>query len=178
MNPSDFPGLQTCPQSGSWDDFLKFEQTNDPNQYATDKSNLDELKAAGAEDTYVAEYGDSATTCSTYNTQAPPAGKAVVVYTIRFKQESSASSNYKTNVANFHLSDADLTNVRAAGGAVSQGASTGLGGNSVAVSIVLQGASIYTALWQNKRFEVAVIAANVPPGDAASGATKINSRIR
>jgi hypothetical protein len=42
---------------------------------------------------------------------------------------------------------------------------------------VLQGASIYTALWQNKRFEVVLIGANVPQGDAVSGAKKINGRI-
>jgi hypothetical protein len=170
--------LQRCPQSGSWEDHLKAEQTNNPTQYATDKSGLDALKAGGADDTYVAVYGDSAASCSSYNSQAPPSGKVVNVYAIRFKDESAASANYKTNTKNFHLSDSDLPNLKAAGGTVSQGAATGLGDNSVVVSITLQGAAIYTALWQNKEFEVAFVAANVPAADAEAGTKKINGRIR
>jgi hypothetical protein len=176
-NSSDFAGVQKCPQSGSWDSFLKAIQTTDPTTYESQKSELNALKAAGADDTYVAVYADSSSTCNAYSSSAPPSGRAVIVYTIRFKNESAASADYKTNTASFHLSDSDTQNIKAAGGTVTQGSATGLGPNSVVASISLQGASIYTALWQNKEFEVVMVAANMPAADAEAGTKKINGRI-
>src|SRR5439155_1579730 len=45
---SDFPGLQKCPGSGSYDSYLKQEQTKSPDQYQSDKTTWDDLKASGA----------------------------------------------------------------------------------------------------------------------------------
>ena len=55
-NPSDFSGLQKCPESGSYDNYLKQEQTKNPSQYTTDSKTWSDLKAAGVNDSYIAMY--------------------------------------------------------------------------------------------------------------------------
>src|SRR5438045_1829223 len=62
-NSSDFSGLSKCPESGSWDTYLKAEQAKDPAQYTTDKSDWDGLKTAGANDSYIAVYADATSAC-------------------------------------------------------------------------------------------------------------------
>ena len=173
----DFPGLTKCPESGTWDSYLKAEQAADPSQYATDKSDWEGLKAAGANDSYVAVYADSSSGCGNFGTDTP-SGKVVNLYAVRFKDEASASSNFKTNSADFHLSAGDLANIQSAGGKVQQGSATGLGANSVAVELVVPGTSFYIAFWQNKNFEVAMIAYNIAVTDGEAASKKINDRIQ
>jgi hypothetical protein len=175
-NSSDFSGLTKCPESGSWDNYLKAEQTKDPSQYSSDKTDWDNLKAAGATDSYVAVYADNASSCGNFGSDQPT-GKVVDVYAVRFKDQSAAADNFKTNSKDFHLSDSDLQNIQAAGGKVAQGDATGLGTNSIAVSLSLAGTTFYIAFWQNKKFEVAMIAYNVPVTDGESAAKKVNGRI-
>ena len=112
----------------------RLRKTADLSQYTTDKSDLDSLKAAGANDTYVAVYSDATSGCGNFGSDTPT-GKVADVYAIRFKDSSSAAANYKTNLKDFHLSDTDLSNLKSAGGSVAQGSATGLGDNSVMVSI-------------------------------------------
>ena len=176
-NSSDFPSLQKCPESGTWDHYLTAEQTKNPSQYSTDKSSLDTLKAAGADDTYVAVYSDTASGCGNFGADTPT-GKIADVYAIRFKDAPSASSNYKTNLKDFHLSDSDLTNIKAAGGTVASGAASGLGDNSVVVSFAIAGVSFYAAFWQKNQFEVAMISFNVPVADSKTATTKIDGRMK
>jgi hypothetical protein len=173
----DFPGLSRCPESGSWDSYLKAEQTKDPTQYTTDKGDWDGLKAAGANDSYVAVYAESSSACGNFGTDTPT-GKAVDIYAVRFKDESSAAANYKASSTDFHLSDSDLQNVTAAGGKVQQGSATGLGANSVAVELALPGTSFYIAFWQNKNFEVAMIVYNLAATDGETAARTVNGRIK
>jgi hypothetical protein len=45
------------------------------------------------------------------------------------------------------------------------------------VSIETADLSFYTALWQNKEFEVQMPTYNVPAADASAAATRINGRI-
>ena len=174
---SDFSGLSKCPESGSWDSYLKAELAKDPTQYTTDKKDWDSLKAAGANDSYVAVYADTSSNCGNFGTDTP-SGKVVNVYAVRFKDQASASDNFKSNSADFHLSDSDLTSITAAGGKVQQGAATGLGANSVVVELSVAGMSFYIAFWQNKNFEVAMIVYNMPVTDGEAASTKINSRIK
>jgi hypothetical protein len=174
-NSGDFPGLTKCPESGSWQSYLSAEQAKDPSQYTSDKTDWDNLKAAGANDSYIAVYADSSSHCGTFG--AEPSGKVVDIYAIRFKDVNGASANFKTNQKDFHLSDTDLQNITSAGGKVSQGAATGLGANSVAVELAIAGASFYIAFWQKNNFEVAMIAYNVPVSDGKSAAQKVNDRI-
>jgi hypothetical protein len=174
---SDFPSLQKCPESGTWDHYLTAEQTKNPSQYSTDKSDLDTLKAAGADDTYVAVYADTTSGCGNFGADTPT-GKIADVYAIRFKDASSAGANYKTNLNDFHLSDSDLTNIKAAGGTVAQGAASGLGDNSVVVSFSIAGSTFYAAFWQKNQFEVALISFNVPEADSKTATTNIDGRMK
>jgi len=172
---SDFPSLQKCPESGTWDHYLTAEQAKNPSQYSTDKSDLDTLKAAGADDTYVAVYADSASGCGNFGADTPT-GKIADVYAIRFKDSSAAAANYKTNLKDFHLSDSELTNIKAAGGTVTQGAASGLGDNSVVVSFAIAGVSFYVAFWQKNQFEVALLSFNEPEATNKTATTNISGR--
>jgi hypothetical protein len=174
---SDFPSLQKCPESGTWDHYLTAEQAKNPSQYSTDKSDLDTLKAAGANDTYVAVYADTSSGCGSFGADTPT-GKVADVYAIRFKDASAASANYKVNLKDFHLSDSDLANIKTAGGIVTNGAASGLGDNSVVVSFSIGGVSFYAAFWQKNQFEVALIDFNVPEADSKKATTNIDGRMK
>jgi hypothetical protein len=175
-NDSDFSGMTKCPESGSWDTYLKAEQTKDPSQYQTDKTNWDDEKSAGANDSYIAVYSASASDCGGFGSSTPT-GKVAYVFAIRYKDNSSASASYKAGSKQIHLSDSDLANIKAAGGTVQQGAATGLGDNSIVVSLDIASASIYIAYWQKKQFEVAVVSYQVPSADVEVAAKKIDARI-
>ena len=176
-NSSDFAGMQKCPESGTWDSYLKAEQEKDPSQYETDKKDLDDLKAAGANDTYVAVYAASTSDCGNFGADTP-SGKVAQIYTIRFKDMASASANFKVHQKDFHLSDSDLQNIKSAGGTVKQGGETGLGDNSVLVEFSIAGQSFYAAFWQKDKFEVAIITFNVPTADSESATKKVSDRIK
>lgn len=173
---SDFSGLQKCPESGSYDSYLKAEQTADPTQYQTDKTSWDDLKKSGADDSYIVVYGETTSDCGQF-AAGTPSGKVAYVYVIRFKDSASASASYKVTSKDFHLSDSDVANLKAAGATVASGDATGLGSNSLVLSIDIQGISVYVGFWQNKQFDVAEVAFN-DPNDAAAASKKINDRIK
>ena len=83
---------------------------------------------------------------------------------------------YKTASKDFHLSDSEVSQLKAAGATVNTGDATGLGTNSLVLSIDIQGISLYVAYWQNKLFEVAVVTFNEPT-EAPAATKKINDRI-
>jgi len=176
QSSSDFPGLQKCSESGSYESYLKAEETKNPDQYKTDKTTWEDLKAAGANDSYIAVYAASATDCGQF-AAGTPSGKVAYVYAIRFKDSTSAAASYKVTSKDFHLSDSDVANLKAAGGTVQVGATTGLGDNSTVLSIDVAGLAVYVAFWENKQFEVAMIAFN-DAAEAPGAVTKINGRIR
>src|SRR2546426_11946677 len=128
QDSKDFPGLQKCPESGSYESYLKAEETKNPDQFKTDKTTWADLKAAGANDSYIAVYAANATDCGQF-AAGTPSGKGAYVYAIRFKDSTSASASYKVTSKDFHLSDSDVANLKAAGGTVQLGAATGLGDN-------------------------------------------------
>jgi hypothetical protein len=173
---SDFPGMSKCPESGSWENYLKAEQSQDPTQYASDKSHWDSLKAAGANDSYVAVYGGSSSDCGHFGTDQP-SGKTADVYAVRFKDSASAAANYKNLSKDFNITDQQLQQVQSAGGKVLQGSATGLGDNSLVVEFGIAGTSFYIAFWQKNKFEVAMIAFNIPVTDGEAAATEVNGRI-
>jgi len=173
---SDFSGLQKCPESGSYDSYLKQEQTKSPDQYQSDKTTWDDLKASGANDSYIAVYAANSSDCGQF-AAGTPSGKVAYVYAIRFKDSTSASASFKTTSKDFHLSDDDLANLKAAGGTAAQGSATGLGDNSIVLSIDVAGVSVYIAVWENKTFEVAEVDFN-DATDAKAAVAKINGRIR
>jgi hypothetical protein len=176
-NDADWSGLQKCAESGSWDSYLAAEKTKAPDQYQTDKKSWDDLKAAGANDSYVAVYTDSTSHCGEFGAATPGGspGKSAYVYVIRFKDSSSAAASFKTTSKDFHLSDTEVTQLKAAGATVSEGSSTGLGDNAIELSIAIEGATFFAAFWQNKSFEVALVTLNEP--SSSNAATTINGRI-
>jgi len=176
QSSSDFPGLQKCSESGSYESYLKAEETKNPDQYKTDKTTWDDLKASGANDSYIAVYAANAADCGQF-AAGTPAGKVAYVYAIRFKESTSAAASYKVTSKDFHLSDSDVANLKAAGGTASLGAATGLGDNSTVLSLDVAGLAVYVAFWENKEFEVAMIAFN-DAAEAPGAVTKINGRIR
>lgn len=176
QSANDFPGLQKCPESGSYDSYLKAEQTKNPGQYNTDKTTWDDLKSSGANDSFIAVYAANASDCAQF-AAGTPSGKVAYVYAIRFKDTTSAAASYKVTSKDFHLSDSDLANLKAAGGTVQVGSATGLGDNSTVLSLDIAGLAVYVAFWENKEFEVATIAFN-DAADAPGAVTKINARIR
>lgn len=175
-NESDFSGMSKCPETGSWDNYLKAEQTKDPTQYQTDKGTWDDEKAAGADDSYIVVYAASSSDCGQFGS-GTPSGKVAYVFVVRFKDSTKASTDFKAGQKNFHLSDSDVTNIQAAGGTVQQGSATGYGDNSIVVSLDVAGASIYIGYWQKKQFQVAVVTYQVPTADAAAASKKIDGRI-
>jgi hypothetical protein len=175
-NSSDFTGLTACPESGSWDQYLKAEQAKDPGQYTTDKKDWDNLKAAGANDSYIAVYADGATDCGHFGT-GQGTGKTADIYAIRFKDSASAAASYKSMSKDFNITDQQLQQIQSAGGKVKQGATTGLGANSMVVEFSIAGTSFYIAFWQKNKFEVAMIVFNTPIADGEAAAKKVNDRI-
>jgi len=174
-NSSDFPGLAKCAESGSYDNYLTAEQTKAPDQYQSDKTTWDDLKKSGANDSYVVIDAANNSDCGQFGA-GTPSGKVAYVYAFRFKDAAAATASFKADSKDFHLSDTDITNLKAAGGTAQQGSATGLGENSIVLSIDVAAVSVYVAFWQNKQFEVAMVAFN-EPADAAGAATKINGRI-
>ena len=175
-NSSDFSGMTACPESGTWDSYLKAEKDKDPSQYATDKTDWDNLKAAGANDSYIAVYADSAANCGHFGSNQPT-GKVADVYAIRFKDAASAASSYKGMSKDFNVTDEQLTQIQSAGGKVQRGSASGLGDNSLVVEFSIAGTSFYIAFWQKNKFEVAMIAYNTPLTDGEAAAKKVNDRI-
>src|SRR5437899_12926067 len=53
QSSSDFPGLQKCSESESYESYLKPEETKNPDQYKTDKTAWESRNAAGANDSYI-----------------------------------------------------------------------------------------------------------------------------
>jgi hypothetical protein len=173
---TDFPGMTMCPESGSWDDYLKAEQAADPSQYTTDKSDWNKLKAAGANDSYVAVYADNASSCGHFGSDQP-SGKLATVYAIRFKDTASAQASYGSMSKDFNITDQQVQQVQSAGGKVVHGSATGLGDSSLVVEFAIAGLSFYIAFWQKTKFVVAMISYNVPVADAEAASKKINDRI-
>jgi hypothetical protein len=176
-NSSDFSGVQKCPQSGSYDKYLKAEKAKAPDTYATDKKTWDDLKAAGANDNYIAAYADATSDCDQFGSSNLQ-GKVAYVFAIRFTDSGKAAAAYTTSQGQFHLADSDVAQLKGFGATVQQGADTALGANSIVVKFDISGVTAYIALWQNKEFEVAMITYNLPLADGPAAATKVNSRIR
>jgi hypothetical protein len=90
QNDSDFTGVVKCSESGSYDSYLKAEQTKSPDQYQSDKKTWDDLKAKGANDSYIADYADNTADCGSVGS-SNLTGKVAAVFAIRFKDTWSAS---------------------------------------------------------------------------------------
>jgi hypothetical protein len=174
---SDFSGVQKCPDSGTYDSYLRAEQANAPTRYATDKKTWDTLKAAGANDGYIAVKADTISDCDQFGSSNLQ-GKVGEVFAVRFQDFAKAAAAYTTSQSEFHLADSDVAQLKAFGATVLDGTATGFGQNSVVVKFAIANVTAYIGLWQNKEFEVALVTYNLPLTAGPVAATKVNSRIR
>src|SRR5437879_12729139 len=94
QSSSDFPGLQKCSESGPYEGYLKAEETKNPDQYKTDKTTWDDLKAAGANDSYIAVYAANATDCGQF-AAGTPTGQRPYVYAMQFQDRTCACAHYR-----------------------------------------------------------------------------------
>jgi len=176
-SPSDFSSVQKCPESGAYDKYLQAEQAKAPARYATDKKTWDDLKTAGANDSYIAAYADTTSDCAQFGSSNLQ-GNVAEVFAVRFQDSAKAGAAYTTSQGQFHLTGSEVAQLKAFGATVLDGPATGFGANSIVVKFAIANVTAYIALWQNKEFEVAMITYNLPLAAGPAAASKVNSRIR
>jgi len=179
VQSSDLPaGMVKCDISGNMDAYLTQVQAKDPTHYTQVKQEWEDAKAKGATAGQVVVYSDSADHCASFksNTSAITSAtyKLVVNFVIQFKDEASATDGYKTGgILGFNPTS--LTN----GGVPSKvGDQTGLGANSIVVTLDVGGQNFYIAVWQKKKFMVILAVLNIDSATDAKVATAENGRIK
>jgi hypothetical protein len=181
VQSSDLPkGLQKCDGSGDMDSFLNAIKTKDPSTYQTTKSEWDSAKTHGATQAQVAFFADSKEHCASIqnsdNGDLFTATYPVVInFVIQFKDEATAAKGYTTESI-FGFSEATISS--SGGTGVAKGADTGLGKNSITLTIAIGNQSFYIAFWQNKSFMVILGVLNVDLAQSKKVATNENNRIK
>ena len=177
VQPADLPsGMVRCGLSGNIEDFIKAEQSPDPNTSKSVSGYWQDAKTNGATAAYTAIYADSQERCAAIKNPETDVGtatyKLVVNFVVQFKDEKTAADAY-TNKSIFGFSPAQL---RAA--PTIEGTKTGLTANSVVVNQSLGNQSFYIAEWQNKVFMVILAMLNVDPESSKKVSSAENGRIR
>src|SRR5262245_20248730 len=181
VKSSDLPkGVQKCSGSGDIDSFLNYVKSKDPDTYKSTKTEWDTAKSNGATAAEVVFYTDSKDHCdSIQNSQnsslAGAAYPIVLNFVIQFKDTASAEKGY-TSESIFGFDESTISSSAAAG--VNKGADTGLGKNSITLTIALGNQSYYVAVWQNKAFMVILAVINIDTAQSKKIATNENSRIQ
>jgi hypothetical protein len=155
VQPSDLPsGLHKCDLSGDITSYLTKIQTKDPSTYATIKSQWEAAQKDGATAAEVEFYTDSTAHCTSLESSGSQIGtatyKLVVNFVFQFKDEASAVKGYTTDSI-FGFSAASL---KASQVPVTEGTATGLGPNSIVLTIAVSSQTFYVAVWQKKQFMV------------------------
>jgi hypothetical protein len=150
---SDLPsGMHRCDLSGDINSYLKKIQTSDPTTYASTKSHWEAAQKGGATAADVELYTDSTANCTTLATNASKIGSATyklaVDFVFQFKDEASAVTGYNSDSI-FGFSVATLKSSQLP---VTEGAATGLGKNSIVLTLDIPPQTVYLSVWQNKQF--------------------------
>src|SRR5712692_376082 len=162
VKSSDLPSdLHRCNLSGDINDYLKKIQTKDPITYSTIKGQWAAAQKDGATAADVEFYTDSA------------AHKLVVNFVFQFKDQASAEKGYSTDSI-FGFSAPTLKGSQVP---VTEGTATGLGKNSIVLSISISNQAFYVAVWQNKQFMVILGILNIDTGADKKIALAENGRI-
>ena len=177
VQKSDLPsGMVKCPISGEIEDFIKAEQSPDPN---TSKSISDYWTAAktnGAKAAYAALYTDSDQRCAAIKDPSTDVGtatyKLVVNFVVEFKDEKTATDAYN-NKSIFGFSRSQLRSAPTI-----EGTKTGLTANSIVLSQSIANQSFYIAEWHNKTFMVILAVLNIDAESSKKVSTAENSRIK
>lgn len=179
VQPADLPsGMHKCDISGDINSFLDKSKTKDPSTYTSTKSEWDAAQKAGASAAYAAFYTDSTAHCTSMESNTSDIStatyKLVVNFAIQFKDEASAAKGYTTETI-FGFSASSL---KSGGAPVLEGTATGLGANSIVLTISVANQSFYVAVWQHKAFMVILAALNIDPAASRKVATAENGRIK
>jgi len=150
---SDLPsGMHRCDLSGDMNSYLKKIQTSDPTTYSSTKSHWDAAQKGGATAADVELYTDSTARCADLATNASQIGSATyklaVDFVFQFKDEASAVAGYNSDSI-FGFSVATLKSSQLP---VTEGTATGLGKNSIVLTLVVPPQTVYLSVWQNKQF--------------------------
>lgn len=179
VQPGDLPNdMHKCDLSGDIDSFLNKSKTKDPNTYTSTKSEWDAAQKAGATAAYTAFYTDSTAHCTSIESNTSDISSAtyklVVNFVIQFKDEASAAKGYTTETI-FGFSASSL---KGGGAPVQEGTATGLGTNSIVLTISISNQSFYVAVWQHKAFMVILAVLNIDSATSKKVATAENGRIK
>ncbi len=179
LQAKDVPGMLRCDASGDLDSVLRQEKSSGSASYQNNAYEWLLWKRAGATEGYLAVYGTSPADCSAVSgrSSGAPTGGLVVGLVVKFKNAASADRIYRTDADFLGFGPKDLIFIKSAGGTVTTGSRTGLGGESAVGSGLVAGATYYFALWQNKTFESDVLAYNVASADADKAVKNMNRRI-
>ncbi|HLQ62976.1 MAG TPA: hypothetical protein VK131_14040 [Candidatus Acidoferrales bacterium] len=177
LQGSDVPkGLQKCPATGDINSYLDQLKKKDPSTYQSTNDQWQKEKKAGATAGYVSIYSDQTAECDSFLGGKTPSGKTppkiMINIVVQFKDDTSAAKDYKTSFFGFSTSD-----MKSAGGSVTEGKNTGLGNNSAVGSVNVFGVSLYFAVWQNKAFESALVDFNIADANSKKATSSINGRI-
>jgi hypothetical protein len=178
VKSGDLPsGLQRCDLSGDINSYLKKIQTKDPTTYSSVKSQWEAAQTHGATAADIEFYTDTAAHCTALESNGSQIDSAtyklVVSLVFQFKDQASAEKGYTTeSVFGFSASSLKSSQVPA-----TEGTATGLGANSIVLSITISSTSFYVAVWQNKQFMVILVTLNLDTAASKKAALAANSRI-
>jgi hypothetical protein len=179
VQSSDLPsGMHRCDLSGDVNSFLNKVKTSSPSTY---KSTQAEWAAAQKNGAIAAEFvffTDSTANCKAVGSNTSQIStatfKLVVNVVVQFKDEATAAKGYSTESI-LGFSKAQLT---APGSLAAVGTKTGLGPNSVTLSVSISNQAFYIAVWQQKAFMVVLVILNVDSATSQKVALKENGRIQ
>lgn len=178
VRSSDLPnGMTKCDLSGDIATFLNKIKAKDPTSYDTTKKEWDDAQKVGATSAEIVFYAESVDKCSSVTSSTSQFGsstdKLVVNFVIQFKDEASAAKGYTTESI-FGLSTSSL---KTGGLPVVEGKDTGLGTNSIVLTVSLANQSFYIAVWQKKSFMVILAVLNIDTATSKKIALAANGRI-
>lgn len=178
VQSGDLPkGMQRCDLSGDINAYLDHIKTTDPATYTSTKTQWDAAQKSGATAAQVVFYTDSTANCANVESKvanlSSAAYKLVVNFVIQFKDESTASSGYSSG----SIFGIDQSTLKANGAPVVDGTKTGLGPNSIVLSLPIANQSFYIAVWQHKAFMVILGLINLDPATGQNVATAEDKRI-
>lgn len=178
VQPGDLPaGMHKCDLSGDIDSFLNKVKSSSPATYTSTKAEWDAAKKQGATAGEIVFFTDSTANCKAVQSSTSQISSAtyklVVNFVLQFKDEASAAKGYTTaGILGF-----DQSQMAAAGSAATVGTKTGLGANSVVLSVSISTTAVYIAVWQHKAFLVILAMLNMDSPTSQKAAVAVNGRI-
>ena len=175
---ADLPsGMHRCDISGDINSYLQKIQTSDPTTYSSTKAHWDAAQKGGATAADVELYTDSAAHCTNLATNGSQIGSATyklaVDFVFQFKDEASAVAGY-SNDSIFGFSVQSLKSTQLP---VTEGTATGLGKNSIVLSVAISDQAVYLSVWQNKQFMSILGVFNIDAAADKKIAQAVNGRI-